>query len=369
MSEIDSDGSDLFSWYKYKCSYAGCSLQFRRKDRLDSHEYTHSQVKKYQCPEPNCDKAYINTSHLQRHQRTAHSTSKKIVCCSYDECGTFFDSDAKLKAHCRSVHMEKSRAFECDICNAKFRRKLQLKQHMFKHTGYYRFTCDVCNKGFLLLSRLKRHQKWHKTRKCEQCDATFEKWTLFLAHKRTEHNNLKCPTCDKEFPSRRSLKNHRKTHINLDDRNVFQCTFDGCTKFFFERKNMLAHYKTKHENRKFICSFENCQLELSTKQKLELHMKVVHLGESGQKKSKTEKQVNRAKRKDAGVPKRSTASKLFNVVLPPAFEQAIISGHGNRIHVNYDGSNMEKNDQVDSLDLNVGQSNGIYHMKEGVVQC
>lgn len=346
MSEDVSDGSDIYSAYKYKCSFTGCDLEFRRKDRLDSHEYTHTQVKKFKCTEENCGKSYITSSHLQRHKRTAHSKSTEIVQCSFASCDAFFYSDASMKTHCRDIHSEKLREFECEICNEKFRRKTQLRQHMFAHTGHYRYACDKCGKGFLMLSRLKNHEHSHRIRKCDLCDASFDKWSLLLVHRRKEHTNTdhQCSDCDRKFHSKRGLRNHRKTHATLEDRDVCQCTFDGCTRTFFQKKNMLAHYKIKHENRKFVCSFDGCKSKLSTKQKLEQHVKVVHLNEGG-KKSQKESNTTKSQRKDKGVQKRSTASKFFKVILPPEFEKAIISGQGKNIHLNYDRTDSENDDE------------------------
>lgn len=347
MSDSESEDFSLLSVFKYTCSFAGCDLQFRRKDRLDSHEYTHSQVKKFICTEKDCGKLYINNSHLQRHRRAAHTKSDDIIHCPHESCVMLFASEVTMKAHFRTIHSEKVRDFVCEICNEKCRRKTQLKQHMFEHTGSYVYTCDECGKGFLLMSRLKRHKNAHKTRQCENCPATFDKWSLLLAHKQKEHLNiqLKCSICDKEFHSRRSLKSHCKTHTNSDDRLVYPCSFEGCPRQFFQKKNMLAHYKSKHENVKFGCTYGDCKSELSTKQKLAEHIKAVHLGES-KKKSMKKSQTVKAQRKDKGVQKTSTASKMFNIILPLEFEKAIMSGQGKNIHISYDRANIEDADHA-----------------------
>lgn len=348
MDENEPNDVGIFSVYKYKCSFAGCYLEFRRKDRLDSHEYTHNRVKKFKCTEENCDKAYTNNAHLQRHKKTAHSKSTEIVQCSIESCEEFFYSIAKMKAHCREIHSDKSREYECEICNEKFRRKTKLKEHMFAHTGTYKYTCDKCGKGFLQLGHLQRHEHSHRIRKCELCDATFDKWSLLLVHKQTEHSNIQynCSICNKEFHSKRGLRNHRKIHSNVDDRSVHQCPFENCSKSFSQRNNMLAHYKSKHENRKFACTFDGCKSELSTKQKLDLHIKVMHLDESIEK-PKRQSKATRTERKDKGVQKISTASKLFNIILPSEFEKAIISGQGKNIHIDFDRNDSEVDDQLD----------------------
>lgn len=363
MAGTESAGPKLYLPIKYKCSFAGCDLQFHRKDRCESHEFTHSNERKFKCNEPNCDKAYITNCHLNRHKRTTHSKSTEPIACINETCTQFFTSKEQMEVHCRTVHRTESlRCFQCDKCPEKFSRKTHLKQHMVTiHTGNYQFTCKKCGKGYLLLSRLKRHEKVsHKTHTCQLCAITFEKWSLLLAHKQRDHTNteLKCNICAKMFNSRRCLKEHSKVHVNINERNEIPCTFDGCKKFFFRRSNMLAHFKLKHENCKFVCTFENCQLELSTKQKLNQHINVIHLGEMGQKKSKRKLKSEHAKRKDAGMQKKSTASKLFNIILPPEFEKAIISGRGKNIEIQYDGIDGDAGDDKEADEQRTEAKNG-----------
>lgn len=369
MSESETDISQIISLNRYKCPFSGCDLEFRRKDRFDSHVYSHDHIKKFKCDVKNCENAYINNSHLQRHKRTAHSTSTEIIQCHHESCGAYFHSEAKLKIHIHNVHSKKKCKFVCDICNEEFRRKTKLRQHMFVHTGNYKYTCDKCGKGFLLLNSFRRHELSHRSRKCELCDATFDKWSSLLAHKRNEHATTQCSICNKEFHSNRCLKNHRMIHLNPDDRHIFACLFENCTKFFTRKTNMLAHYKSKHEHRKFVCTFEECKLELSTKQKLDHHIKVIHLGESMKMANKTSKTI-KAKRKDKGVQKISTASKLFNIILPSEFERAIIAGKGQNIHINFDriDSEIENNDSEQTSEAGA-ELNSTHLRCQSVVKC
>lgn len=381
-----------FSALKYECSFAGCDLQFKRKDRLDAHEFTHSQVKKFACTVENCTKAYSNSSHLQRHKRNTHGINKgegdgdvsqsketSIVPCTHEYCAKLFDTEARMLLHYSLIHSEdvELRKFECDVCGEKFRRKTHLQQHKIaEHTENYRYTCDKCGKGFFQMSRLNRHVKSHEIRQCTNCDATFDKWSALMAHKHKEHvnSNLKCTVCDREFNSKRLLKAHQKTHVSLGDRTVHQCPFDGCAKFFLQRNNMLAHYKSQHENKKFACTFDGCTLQLSTKQKLDHHIKAIH---SANKQSKQAKKVKgaRAERKDKGVQKISTASKFFNFSLPPAFERAIITGHGKDIHISYNDERDDDGDAEGDIDSKCEEFNinnalaTVSFSSQGVVEC
>lgn len=69
----------------------------------------------------------------------------------------------------------------------------------------------------------------------------------------------------------------------------------------------------------------------------------------GDKKIKTEQKVKvRAPRKDKGVPKRSTAAKLLDLIAPKEIERAIIAGQGDSIYFHYDQDDVEEEVPLDA---------------------
>lgn len=294
----------------------------------------------------------MNRAHLQRHKRTAHDkTPKEPIACTNDDCPAYFDSIAKLKNHLLKVHNGVQREFVCDLCDEKFARKSKLRQHMFTHTGYFNYRCSVCEKGFVQLSHLKRHEKIHSSRVCDQCSEGFPNWSSLMAHKRDVHSTEetnRCIDCDKMFRNKRTLKNHRKMHVKeSEERLVYKCTFANCPRFFSNQSNLLTHYKSAHENKKYACTVDGCGRELTTKQSMNNHIRVMHsLDSEGKPVAKTKKssKTNRAKRKDTGAQKVSLASKMFEMLLPKEFEQAIMAGDGNKITFHYDPSSVDPDD-------------------------
>lgn len=340
----EDDEFGLFSTpgFRYTCTFTECGLQFKRKDQLHSHEYTHTQQRKFLCSVDDCDKSYVNNAHLQRHIRTVHRPSGGCVAadivCKFELCSLKFASEPKMLQHFQKVHTDaKTMPYKCDHCSEIFHRKIHYRLHMVTHTGNYPYKCIQCDKGFIRLCYLKRHEKTHKSHSCDQCDGVFPKWSQLVAHKHKEHATVecKCTQCNRLFHSKRGLKYHQQVHVETDERTVYQCTFDKCPKYFFHRQNLLAHHKSKHGNRKFICTFNGCERELSTKQKLDQHLKAMHSSDDKKVRTETEGKV-RAERKDKGVPKRSTAAKLLNLIAPKEIERAIIDGHGERIYFHYD---------------------------------
>lgn len=332
---------------RYKCRHPGCDLCFKRADQLHSHEFTHTQLKKFMCLYDDCDKAYTNNAHLKRHVKTAHlltannANCEKIPCKFGPPCTRQYKTKQKMLLHYQKNHIEhndiKSFSFKCELCEETFRRKALYRMHMYSHTGNYPYNCEKCDKGFLNQNSLVRHRNAHKSYKCSECTEEFPKWSQLVAHRHGMHssNEHKCSVCERIFSTKRMLKHHSVVHQQLEDRMVFQCKLAGCPRFFVHHKNLLAHQRSKHENRKFICGIGECGRELSSKQKLEAHMKTTHFNDGSRRQKEVKENRPRAPRKDKGIQKRSLASQICNIIAPIEIEKMIIGGHGSQIQLDY----------------------------------
>ena len=74
------------------------------------------------------------------------------------------------------VHTGK-KDFQCEVCQKKFSRKVNLKSHMLTHTKVKPHECDICYKKFSRKPDLIRHFRiLHLSEKpygCKECDG---KW-------------------------------------------------------------------------------------------------------------------------------------------------------------------------------------------------
>ena len=63
-----------------------------------------------------------------------------------------------MKRHVSTVH-EVKKAFKCDVCNAEFKSKRGMKDHIITsiHEGKKQFKCDICNFNFGQRSNLDQH--------------------------------------------------------------------------------------------------------------------------------------------------------------------------------------------------------------------
>jgi len=91
--------------------------------------------------------------------------------------------------------------------------------------------------------------------------------------------------------------------------------------------NLRNHIKIKHLGIKYFCDM--CSSGLSSKQKLIAH---IQHHDKNKKKDKTKEKLNiqRKKRKDAGIPKISAISKLIGLNLPSHLEKLIIEREDNQ---------------------------------------
>lgn len=293
--------------------------------------------KKYTCSIVDCLAAYTNVTHLRRHYKTAHADQKpegKIPC---KECGEKFSSEATMQKHLINFHVIGKKRYICSICQDNFPRKQMLKRHMIIHTGNYPYRCESCGKGSMNLRAHIKHRASH-SHICEQCGKTYKNWTGLVAHRKVDHTvEHKCLVCEKLFHSKSNLKHHQKVHMNKDDRPILECPYDKCSKHYFEKKNLDAHIRSKHEGRKFICGYEDCRRPMSTKQKLLEHIKL-HLAERDGVKSRpvsrrSSVDSERRPRKDKGKKKEAAATILSGVEIPREIEKALLDNKGDQILV------------------------------------
>lgn len=124
----------------------------------------------------------------------------------------------------------------------------------------------------------------------------------------------KCETCNKNFFSKSRLKAHIKIHF--ENRLVISCPYDNCNKTYLSKSCLEVHIKIKHYGERFYCDI--CSMGLTSKRRL-----IIHIGRHELKKEK-KKKIQTKKRKDFGIPKKSTISKLIGINLPHSLEKMIL---------------------------------------------
>ena len=177
-----------------------------------------------------------------------------------------------MKSHQKPPKVPK--AYSCSHCDAKFKRKFNLKVHETVHTGEKPLKCDKCNLGFALRSRLKKHMKIHLGYPCKECDFKAEHWSGLRQHM-VQHRQ-QCPKCCKKFATTATLQSHLIKH-----EEVFKCPH--CPRSYNRTSNLQAHVRAVHENILFSCN--ECSKKFSFKKSLVEHYKKKHVSDSLEPKS------------------------------------------------------------------------------------
>jgi hypothetical protein len=137
--------------------------------------------KRYKCPKLTCfyfhegfKDARSRDVHIRRHDRPFNCTFPD---CSVADFG--FVSNNELDRHMRFFHPEaidEANAFaavsatpattpwRCHLCDKRFTRSLNLRNHIRSHNGERPFVCRECGKAFTRANDCRRHEKIHARR-------------------------------------------------------------------------------------------------------------------------------------------------------------------------------------------------------------
>jgi len=239
----DDDYKDDDDWFeetrppstpnKFPCSY--CEKQFTTQKRMKCHmSLTHendglgkyesnaaetSTVCAFQCQY--CPKKYQTQQNLTCHISRNHEemsdyyhhvefTDDKWVCL---DCRKTFEKRHLCVLHWRQAHKTDKPMFSCDICQKKFKKKGNLKEHKNVHNRTKEFVCDLCGKSFNDKKILKLHHiKIHGTEE----------------EKKANQKHV-CSTCGKAFYKKVDLDDHENIHTGVKSFRCDQCDFGAFT--------------------------------------------------------------------------------------------------------------------------------------------
>ncbi|XP_076380728.1 uncharacterized protein LOC117224805 isoform X6 [Megalopta genalis] len=195
----------------------------------------------FQCND--CDKRFRKAIDLQEHYNI-HSGDKPFVC---QLCGSAFYLRRQLSAHCRRMHPEmkanKVTSTACDICGRVLATKRSLFRHKESHNPTKLYLCDYCGKSLSSAEHLKKHRRIHTGEKPYVCDI-----------------------CGKGFTDSENLRMHRRVHTG---EKPYKC--DQCPKAFSQRSTLTIHRRGHTGERPYVCQICNrgfsCQGNLTAHQK------------------------------------------------------------------------------------------------------
>ena len=158
---------------------------------------------------------------LERKEIVVKQAKKRPYLCTF--CQKAFLNSGNLNKHER-IHTGKV-PFECRTCMKRFKTKGVLKIHERNHTGEITFECKECKKRFKRKEHLKRHEMIHSGEmpyECMTCKKRFIEKGKLTIHERVHSGEVpyKCKTCNKRFNNSSNLKSHEIIHTG---KMPFQC--------------------------------------------------------------------------------------------------------------------------------------------------
>ena len=161
-----------------------------------------------------------------------------------------------------------SKPFSCKLCEKKFAKPSELKNHQRIHSGERPFECDICHASFSYSHILSRHKKYHEGSKkfsCNECGKSFLQKNDLIKHSRIHSGEkpYKCDLCSKSFARMDYLKKHNMLHMSDSKFCCGECG-ELCGSLEGLRKHKKhSHMPSKQENPSIeLNSFEDLALQL-----------------------------------------------------------------------------------------------------------
>lgn len=160
---------------KFSCDQ--CSFNCLSKGHLKVHvERVHQKIKQH-CRF--CKKKYSDVKNLLKHIRETHDMTDEKVKESYDEYSL------QTRAGKRQL------LYNCEICDRKFKNKLERDRHMVVHGSKRPFGCELCDHGSTKFQALQAHIRKHPfIYMCAICQQKFVSSVQLRAHLRELHPEM-----------------------------------------------------------------------------------------------------------------------------------------------------------------------------------
>lgn len=243
-----------------KCPH--CDRRYTSKNNVALHVQMYHMESDVQCPSTceYCGEVYPSKVSLLHHMKQ-HTTAA-----SCEICGKVFKERRKLRLHIERRH-EKLRKYECSICQKKLSSLDSVQMHIKSAHSNQVFKCSYCPKTYPTELSHRYHEKKHienpefvgkkdwkefytvvegeenkpglKLKKCNLCGAVARAIGTHLA---TVHfpNEFRCTICGITIKNKQRFETHVLEHENG---KAHRCPI--CGREFSDRKNLIAHLRTK----------------------------------------------------------------------------------------------------------------------------
>lgn len=261
----------------------------RLSNAKQKHKTATKRAKKFNLEKPfkcdKCGKRFNKICNLKRHD-VIHTGVLNYAC---EHCALKFKRSVDLKQHINNHHPELAARtkYRCDNCDLTFRSSTELKKHQATEHEDKQYHCLHCSVYFRHLSEFEKHAAhmhtdvWSKnltssmyrcSYSCADCGRLFDRRNNLKRHRivHSEEYTFSCNVCSKQFKAAQNLKAHLELHVAVQTGEMYPC--DICEKSFTMRRGLARHIRNVHteENKCVFCDI--CDGAYSSKKKLAEHM-------------------------------------------------------------------------------------------------
>lgn len=220
----------------FKCDR--CPLAYANSDLLQKHSKRHEMN---ECIE--CRKCFLTKSALDEHME-CHMPQE----CT--QCKKLFTNQTTLRIHIANVHnKDTTYKFVCEQCGKHFARKIAFQRHMNEHAGIEapKVQCTICGRWLKKMYYKNHMDTVHGNRErvheCDICHRMYPHAVALQNHKSKAHiePRHKCEFCGKLFIQKNRWLDHLTSHT---DAMLHSCEYCGAP--YKTRSNVHKHIRTKH---------------------------------------------------------------------------------------------------------------------------
>lgn len=156
---------------------------------------TQQDIPKLVCTE--CDKLFKNKETLKNHVKMFHSSPPTEFSCFHCDYKSKFQNVLRrhLQKHMPESEREDKRARSCDQCGKVFHSVSGLASHVRdKHGKVFKYSCDICHKQYNIRGAYQKHVASHEKVSyltCTFCDAKFRFKSTLFEHLQKDHQQNK----------------------------------------------------------------------------------------------------------------------------------------------------------------------------------
>ncbi|XP_054744873.1 zinc finger protein 624 [Anastrepha obliqua] len=264
---------------KWRIKCKDCEEHFDNKEALNAHRDLLHPLLRHVCL--SCGQSFALAQALGRHARLCQpkaSTSKEALRDASDvaqnknkwnceECDFSAPYESELIFH-RLHHtygpMTKNQVIACPICAKEFR-KHSLRCHLRQHTNEKIFACELCELKFSRRHNLKDHMKgvhgMALAMPKDQQTTSANDEPPKVKKRKVDSGNFACGTCAKTFSTDYMLKKHSVSHIATPSESQKNaCNNEGC-KYVAPNATSLRIHIASHAQEKLKCNEPSCNYE------------------------------------------------------------------------------------------------------------